>query len=192
MSEYTIRTATPDDANEILGIYSCYVKETAITFEYAVPSLKDFTERIRSTLEHYPYIVCLKEDRILGYAYAGTFHARPAYDWSVETSIYVHKDHRGQGIGKLLYENLESLLKRMNITNANACIAYTGQKDKHLNNDSVTFHEHLGYRSSGHFHKCGYKFDTWYDMVWMEKHIGSHSVPAEKVVWFSELRSKQD
>ena len=94
--------------------------------------------------------------KILGYA--TTFKDRAAYDWSVETTIYVKKDIRHHGIGRKLYEALENALREQNIINLNACIAYTETEDEHLTNDSVNYHKHLGYSLVGTFHKCGYKF----------------------------------
>ena len=119
-----IRTATPADAAEILAVYAPYVKQTAITFEYEVPSLEEFAGRIVRTLERYPYLVALSEGKIVGYAYVSPFHARPAYDWAVETSIYVRMDCKRMGIGHKLYEALEETLKRQGILNMEACIAY--------------------------------------------------------------------
>ena len=95
-STITIRAARPEDAAALLVIYAPYVEKTAITFEYEVPSVEEFTQRITSTLARYPYLVAEADGQILGYAYVGTFS------------------------------------------------------------------------------KCGYKFHRWYDMIWMEKHIGEH------------------
>lgn len=124
----------------------------------------------------------------MGYAYANTFHERAAYDWAVETSIYVKEDKKRLGIGKILYDALEKYLKKQNILNLNACIAYPSVEDEYLSKDSVKFHEKLGYRFVGEFYKCGYKFNRWYNMVWMEKHIGEHKQNPNKVQWFEEIR----
>lgn len=183
----TIRTATEADAEELLEIYKPYILNTAITFEYDVPSAEEFRERIRSTLLKYPYLVAEENGEIIGYAYAGAFKERAAYDWAVETSIYVRTDKKRCGAGKMLYAALEDILKKQNILNVNACIAYTEKEDEYLTNNSVHFHEHLGYTEVGRFHKCGYKFGRWYDMVWLEKYIGKHSENPEKVKWFSEI-----
>ena len=112
-----IRTATPQDAAAILAIYAPYIEQTAITFEYDVPSVEEFRGRIESTLKHYPYLVCEEEGEIVGYAYAGVFKARAAYSHCVETSIYVKMGQHGKGIGKKLYERLEEELKKMGILN---------------------------------------------------------------------------
>ena len=127
--------------------------------------------------------------KILGYAYANTFKDRAAYDWSVETTIYVKKDIKHHGIGRKLYEALENALREQNIINLNACIAYTETEDEHLTNDSVNYREHLGYSLVGTFHKCGYKFGKWYDMVWMEKMLGKHPDKPLAVVGFPKIKN---
>lgn len=174
MSNITIRTATISDAEFILNIYSYYVQNTAISFEYEVPTLDEFTNRIKRTLEKYPYLVAEQNGKIIGYAYGSQFHERAAYRWCAEVSIYVDVDARKCGVGRLLYEALEQALKEQGILNLYACIAYTDVEDEYLNNNSAEFHVHLGYQQIGRFHKCGYKFNRWYDMIWMEKIIGEH------------------
>jgi phosphinothricin acetyltransferase len=173
-NEITIRTATVQDAKKLLEIYAPYVEHTAITFEYEVPTVDEFRRRIENVLRKYPYLVAEKDGELLGYAYAGPFKERAAYDWAVETSIYVREDLKRKGIGSLLYNALEDALKKQGILNVNACIAYTENENDYLTNDSVRYHEKFGYKTVAHFHKCGYKNNTWYDMVWMEKFIGEH------------------
>lgn len=174
MSEIIIRNAKLDDAAILLEIYRPYVENTAISFECEAPSLEEFINRMNKVKQRYPYIVAEKDGEIVGYAYASAFHSRAAFDWCVETTVYVREDQRKSGIGKKLYVELEKLLAKQNVLNLYACIAYTENPDEHLNNNSVEFHEHFGYRLIGVFEKCGYKFGCWYDMVWMEKHIGEH------------------
>ena len=188
MSEIRIRTATPEDAEELLYIYRPYVEKTAITFEWEVPTLAEFEERIRNTLKKYPYLVAERDDEIVGYAYAGTFKGRAAYDWDVETTVYVREDQKGTGVGKQLYQRLEKVLAMQNIQNLYACIAYPEVEDEHLTKNSVQFHEHLGYLWIGEFHKCGYKFGRWYNMVWMEKFIGEHNDEPGRVKTFGEIQ----
>ena len=149
----TIRQATEADAEELLKIYAPYVTDTAITFEYEVPTLEEFIGRIRHTLQKYPYLVAVEENEIIGYAYAGAFYGRAAYDWSVETSIYIKRGRTHGGVGKLLYQALEDALKAQNIINLYACIAYPEVEDEYLTKNSVSFHEHLGYRMIGTFQK---------------------------------------
>lgn len=187
-ADILIRMAAEADAEEILKIYAPYVRNTAITFEYDVPSVAEFSQRIRDTLQMYPYLVALEKDRMVGYAYASAFKRRAAYNWAVETTIYLEQNCRGRGLGRRLYLSLESILKRQNIINLNACIAYTAGADAHLDNTSTAFHEHLGYTKAARFTKCGYKFGTWYDMIWMEKMLGDHPHPPSPVIPITELK----
>lgn len=169
-----IRKATVNDAEKLLSIYAPYVLKTAISFEYEVPSVEEFKQRIENISEKYPYLVAENNGEIVGYAYAGVFKDRAAYSHCVETTVYVKQNAKRCGIGRKLYERLEKELKAIGIINLYACIAYTQAEDANLTNDSAAFHEHMGYRMIGVFNKCGRKFGKWYDMVWMEKFIGKH------------------
>lgn len=162
-----IRPATLSDAPALLGLYAPYVTETAITFEYTIPTLTEFEQRMAHVMERYPYLAAEQNGQILGYAYASSFRPRAAYDWSVETSIYLDRAQRGKGVGTRLYHTLEEQLKKQHILNVYACIAYP-------NPESIGFHQQLGYKTIGHFTQCGYKNGIWYDMIWMEKMLGQH------------------
>ena len=163
----TIRIATPADAPALAAIYKPYVETTDITFEYAAPSDAEFAARIAHTLERYPYLIAEEGGIALGYAYAGAFKSRPAYDWAVEVTVYVKMGFSGHGASTLLYTELERCLSMQNIINLNACITYPNEK-------SEAFHRKLGYKTVAHFTKCGYKSGAWKDMIWMEKIIGEH------------------
>lgn len=190
ISGVVIRIAEEADAEKLLEIYAPYVEKTAITFEYTVPSLEEFRDRIRETLKKYPYLAAEKDGEILGYAYTGAFGKRAAYNWAAETSIYLKENRRHMGIGKQLYTALEKISKAQNILNLNACIGYPEKEDSHLTKNSFQFHEHMGYRLAGEFHQCGYKFETWYNMVWMEKSLGEHTQNPGDVIWFPRLRDQ--
>ncbi|MFR3451273.1 MAG: N-acetyltransferase family protein [Collinsella sp.] len=126
-------------------------------------------------MEFFPYLVAELDGRLVGYAYAGTFKGRPAYDWAVETSIYVAQGHAGEGIGRALHDALERALAAQGILNMYACIAVPdGEDDETLTRNSQHFHEHMGYRLVGEFYQCGFKGGRWYDMIWMEKILGEH------------------
>ncbi len=186
-SPITIRTATPDDATALLAIYAPYVTKTAITFEYEVPSEEEFRRRIGATLESYPYLVAERGEKIIGYVYASAFHTRPAYDWNVETSIYIAEEARHTGTGRKLYEALETYLRAQGIVTLYACITYPATPDPYVDTNSVDFHSYMGYDLVANFKKSGYKFDRWYDVVWMEKEIGAHRTPMTPVKRFAEI-----
>ena len=187
MGELKIRVATTADAPELLAIYVPYVRETAITFEYEVPSVEEFAGRIASVLKKYPYLVAERDGEIVGYAYAGAFKTRAAYGWSVESTVYVKQGMKRSGVGRALYAELERLLAAQHVTNVNACIAVPVGDDPYLTRDSVAFHTRLGYRMVGEFDRCAYKFGRWYSMVWMEKHIGEHLTPQPEVIPFPDM-----
>ena len=194
MENVNIRVASPDDAEQLLEIYAPYVLNTAVSFEYDVPSIEEFQQRIRSTLQKFPYIAAVQNGKIIGYAYASPFKLREAYKYSVELSIYLSGECRRKGVGSRLYGLLEQILAAQGILNLNVCITY-GKKEEnpYTSQDSVLFHEKMGYRLVGKFSKCGFKFGTWIDMVWMEKlldnGIGRNSTPME-FKKFSLVRSQ--
>ena len=182
-----IRQASPEDAEAILRIYAYYVRHTAITFEYDVPTAEAFAQRIRHTLQKYPYLAAVQNGTIVGYAYAGAFKDRAAYDWAVETTVYVDHTLKGCGIGKALYAALEHALYEMGITNLYACIGVPAEPDAYLTEDSLRFHQHMGYQPLGTFHQCGYKFGTWYNMVWAEKCIREHPTEPTHILPFDQI-----
>ena len=166
-----IRKVKIDDAERLLEIYGYYVINTAISFEYDVPSLEKFRNRIENITEKYPYIVLEEGGIIKGYAYAGVFKGRAAYDHCCEVTIYLDHDSKGKGYGKALYNALEEELRKIGIINLYACIGDPITEDEYLTKNSEQFHRHMGYTKVGDFHKCGYKFGRWYNMIWMEKII---------------------
>lgn len=191
-SGLSLRVATEDDAKAFLSIYAPYVESTAITFEYDVPSEEEFRGRIRRTIQHYPYLAAIENGEVVGYAYAGRFGEREAYDWAAELSVYVSRDMRGHGVGKALYNAMEDILRKQNIVSAYACIACPEHEDEYLTRNSIGFHQHMGYRVVGEFPRCGYKFNRWYGMVWMEKQLGEHIENQPSVRAFAEVRDSLD
>lgn len=186
----SIRTAQVSDAEELLEIYAPYVENTAISFEYEVPSLSEFRQRIGNIQKKYPYFVAQKHGKIIGYAYASDFHPRKAFQWSVETTIYLREECRGRGVGRMLYHALEETLRLQNILTMDACIAYTEMEDEYLTNASQRFHESMGYQLIGRFKKAGNKFGKWYDIIWMEKKIGLKDGRPSSVRTFPQIRSE--
>lgn len=187
-----IRLATTRDAESILEIYSPYVKNTAISFEYDVPGIDEFRARITKTLKDYPYLVAVDGGKIIGYAYASILHGRIAYQHSCEVSIYVDESLHFKGVGKKLYEELERQLLKQNVFNLYACIAATERNyDENLTDGSILFHEKIGYKAVGRHNLCGYKFGKWYSVVWMEKILTERKEKPMPFIPFSALESEK-
>lgn len=178
-----IRIARKEDSQDIQKIYAPYVEKTNITFEYDIPTVSEMEKRITSTLKDYPYLVALIDDKIVGYAYASRYHSRQAYGWDSELSVYLDESYHGKEIGKSLYMCLLNLLVKMNVQNVYACITYPNDK-------SERFHKKLGFELIGCFHKAGYKFAQWHDVIWMEKHINDYQ-NVKEIIPFSMLSDEQ-
>src|SRR5574344_1368153 len=151
-----IRNAQFEDAANLVAIYAPYVEKTAITFETQVPTVEDFENRIKKTMKKFPYLVAIEEGQIVGYAYASTYYARAAYDWTVELSVYVQKEARGKGVGTLLYTALEEELTARGFKNFLACIALP-------NTTAVALDVKSGYERMEHLKEIGFIFDCKYD-----------------------------
>lgn len=172
MENLIVRSVVPEDAEAILNIYSPYILNTAVSFEYDVPSINEFRERIKSITKKFPYLVLCKDEEILGYAYASTFHWREAYNSSVELSIYLKESCHGKGYGKFLYLQLENELRNRGFAVMYACIACSSRNpDEYLTDASIKFHEKLGFTNAGYFPNCARKFNRWYSIVYMQKNL---------------------
>ena len=187
-SKIKIRAARLDDARVLLGIYKYYVENTALTFEYKVPTLEDFRGRIANILEHYPYLVAEQDGEIVGYAYAGRFRQRAAYAWNVETTIYLKHDLRRKGIGRMLYSLLEEILKVQGVVKEVALITFPSDEFSDFN--SMQFHERMGYHLAGRLDYCGYKLGRWYSTISMDKIIGNPAENMCAIKDFEEVRER--
>ena len=186
-----IRTAKPEDAGAILKIYAPYIENTAISFEYEVPSEEEFRSRVEDILKKHPYLVAEEDGEITGYAYASPFKARAAYRHSAEVSIYISLGNHGRGLGPMLYEELEKRLIRQNVYVAYACITETDREDDdHLTDESIRFHTKMGYHLVGKHKECGYKFGRWYNMIWMEKELAAKPEHPKDFIPFEEIQSQ--
>lgn len=171
MSNLIIRDVKIEDAARLVEIYRPYVEKTAVSFEYKVPTVSEFENRIRNITKKYPYLVCERDGKIIGYVYASAYSSREAYNWTVDTSIYVDKDCRRSGAGSLLYKELEKKLKAIGIVNLLAGVAFIEQEDEYLTHDSPKFHLNQGYTEVAYMKSVGKKFDRWYDLKWYQKKI---------------------
>ncbi len=171
----SIRMATEQDVPRILEIYSPYVENTAISFEYTVPSLEEFAQRFLKITSHFPWLVWEEEGEILGYAYGSLPFERSAYQWCASASIYLCQNACGKGIGRKLYAALEDLLRLQGYKKVYAIITTA-------NEASVAFHQAVGYRHTATMPNCGYKRGQWYGTIWMEKELNTpDALPKEPV-----------
>ena len=114
-----IRAAREDDAAAVAAIYRPYVRDTAVSFEVEPPSPAVMAQRIQSTVETHPWLIAENGVReIVGYVYAGKHRERPAYRWSVDTTIYIDQTRRRAGIGSMLYDRLLRVLRRQGFRSA--------------------------------------------------------------------------
>ena len=184
----TIRFASPADAEALVTIYAPYILKTAITYEYEIPSVAEFAHRMETYSAKHPYLVAELDGVPAGYAYACPLGSRPAFNWAVETAIYIREDCKGKGIGKALYEKLESILKIMGVRTVTAAVASVDHEDPYLTDASIRFHLSMGYTPVGTFHNAGCKFGRWYDLTWMEKAIGAYNCGPPAVKTMDETR----
>lgn len=175
-----IRPATVADLPRILEIYAPYIETTAISFEYTVPTLEEFTRRFLTITAQFPWLVWEEDGTVLGYAYGSLPFERAAYQWSAEASIYLCPEAKGRGIGKSLYAALEEILKRQGYRKVYAIITTA-------NEASVAFHKAVGYRHTATFPDCGYKFGQWYGTVWLEKDLNTWPAPPKSPISVTEL-----
>ena len=166
-NQFSIRLISENDANEVLEIYKPYVLHTTVTFEYEMPPMDEFLQRIKVNITDYPWLVCLHGNKIIGYAYAGFHRYRTAYQWSCESTIYLSPEFHRRGIGRILYLTLFSLLRVQGYCNVYAGVSLPNEK-------SVGLHQSLGFTKIGIYKKIGYKFNKWCDVEWFQFHLQKH------------------
>ncbi len=158
---FHIRLIEDKDVEDVLSIYRHYVEHTAISFEYSCPSTSEFSERIRNTLQEFPWLVCVSDGTVIGYAFAHKHRPRTAYQWSSESSIYLSPAFQTKGIGRVLYQTLFDILRMQGYYSVFAGVALPNEK-------SVGLHQRLGFEDIGIFKNVGYKNGTWLDTRWFQ------------------------
>ncbi|MGD8193509.1 N-acetyltransferase family protein [Herbiconiux sp. P18] len=159
--ERIIRPATGDDGAACAAIYAHYVLETPITFETEPPSAEEMTARIAKASHRHAWLVLEEAGRVVGYAYGGTFHARAAYRWSCEVSVYLAADRRGTGGGRALYAQLLDMLRERGYRRAIAGVTQPNPASDRL-------HEHFGFEPVGVYREIGWKGGAWWDVAWSQ------------------------
>ncbi len=159
---FIIRPVTLEDASAILEIYQYYINDTWVTFELEVPTLEDFTARIQSISNSYPYLVGELDGKVVGYAYSSKYREREAFRYSAEISIYLDRYAQSKGYGKLLFTKLLEATKEQGYHSVVSAISLPNEK-------SIRLHREFDFTEIGVFHDSGYKFDQWVDVIWFEK-----------------------
>jgi phosphinothricin acetyltransferase len=166
-----VRLAKPADAAAIAAIYRPYVEGSRISFEESAPDVGEIERRMASPV--HPWLVAEEDGRVLGYASSSPYHRRPAYRWTVETSIYLAAEAQGRGLGKRLLSSLIELLTKQGYVTAIAAIALP-------NATSVALHEQLGFSPAGTYRGVGFKLGQWTDVsLWQRDLAPRTSTPEE-------------
>jgi L-amino acid N-acyltransferase YncA len=180
----SIRIATTDDSESILKIYAPYIENTSYTFETEVPTIDSFKKRIASYLQNWPWLVCEIDGVIAGYAYGARHRERVAYQWSLESSVYIHDDYQRRGVARALYTALINILRLQGFRNLYAVINLPNDK-------SVSFHENLGFEYFATYKNVGYKLGRWKNVGWWQLQLNEYSMEPRSPVKFSEIKMKE-
>lgn len=160
-----------EDIAEVLEIYAPYVEKTAITYEYDIPSLESFSERVHHYTEQFPWIVAKEQGKIVGYAYASVYRSREAYQWGCELSVYLRSEAQGKNLGHTLYSALMDLLTLQGYYTVYGVISLP-------NDSSLALHNQLGFIMEGIQKNCGFKMGLWHNAAIMSKSLQDYTPPA--------------
>lgn len=178
-----LRFVKETDIPALLAIYERFIP-TGVTFEYVLPGAEEFSRRVASVSEHYPYLVAVEGETVLGYTYAHRIAERAAYGWGAELSIYLRPDAAGKGLGTRLYRALMELLRLQGVKTAYGLVASPNPASEGL-------HHALGFRLMGVQRNAGYKNGRWIDLLWFEKALAPYDPEPGPLVPVGELPPKQ-
>ena len=176
----SIRFASAADLPAMLAIYAPYVETTAYSFEYTPPTPEEFTARFTHHTEQFPWLVWEENGQVLGYAYGSAPFSRAAYQWCAEVSIYLSPQIQKKGVGRKLYEVMETLLDRQGYYLVYAIVTSS-------NTGSLAFHKALGYRETAVFPQLAYKFGGCHSVTWLEKRLKPVGYPSNNPIPIKEL-----
>lgn len=180
MNNAVLRMASVYDAQILLNIYAPYVQNTAVTSEEAVPSLEEFKSRITDALLRHPYIVCVIDNEIVGYAYGHSYRSRSSYRWGAELSVYVSGNCKSSSVGVALYSALIAMLRLQGYQTAYGIVLLPNLPSQRL-------HEYLGFSAKGVLTNACFKLGGWHDIVTYEKHIGNFPENPPEIVPVTDL-----
>lgn len=180
-----LRLATLADAPAIAAIYAPSVTEAVTSFELAAPGPEEMAARIAGVLAHAPWLVLVRDGEVAGYAYASRHRDPAAYQWSVNTSIYVRADRTRSGVGRVLYRALLDLLRIQGFYSAYAGIALP-------NDASVRLHEAMGFRPLGVYESVGYKAGAWRDVGWWQLALRPRTGTPQPPLSIDEVQARPD
>lgn len=163
-SHFNIRPVETTDSAAITAIYNHFILHSTATFEEQAITSDEIENRIDAIIKNYPWLVCIQDEKLIGYAYAGRWKERSAYKNTTEVTIYLHPTAVGSGAGTALYTALIDAIKP-HFHVAMAVISLP-------NDASVKFHEKFGFQKAAHFKEVGRKFDRWIDVGFWQKMLG--------------------
>jgi L-amino acid N-acyltransferase YncA len=174
--QLTLRTANENDAPFVHDVYGYYAANTNVTFSIENPDVESYREKIRHTLETYPFFICEADGVPCGFAYGAQIRPHDAYRWGVETTIYTAPEApKRVGIGRMLYQLLLTTLKRQGFQTVYGVITES-------NEPSLALHRSMGFSEAGRFRRMGYKNGEWHGVVWMQKELGEYkNIPMEPI-----------
>lgn len=159
-----IRSVHIEDAQALLDIYNYYVLHTTVTFDIEPLALETFQTKIEHIITSYPFIVFESEGEILGFAYGSRFRPKPAYDYVVESTVYVKHGHHGKQIGSKLYAELLKQLKQTKLHTVLGVLTVP-------NDASIKLHERFGFKQVATLDEVGFKFGQWQDVGIWQLHL---------------------
>lgn len=163
-----IRSSQDADLDAITQIYTHHVLHGTGTFETTPPTVTEMTARRADVLNKgLPWLVVVEAGVVLGFAYGNWFKPRAAYRFSVEDSIYLAPEAAGKGLGRALLAELLTALERAGVRRVMAVIGDSA------NAGSIGVHRALGFEPAGTINACGWKFDRWLDIVFMQRSLGA-------------------
>ena len=180
-----IRLAEAADAEAMTAIYRPVVESPSISFETVAPDRDEMARRLADTMLSHPWLVCDVGGRVAGYAYATKHRVRAAYQWSVDTSVYVDAASRRSGVGRGLYQSLFAILAAQGFFNAFAGIALP-------NAASVALHEAVGFEPLGVYRRVGFKLGGWHDVGWWQLALRAHAASPDAPLPLAAVQGRAD